>query len=98
TIGHQTSIGSDDVAGTQCRIISNGCGDKAEGIPAVTGAARDDPLPVREGGGKLRVALTVWRQRVIYCVAIVDLGRARRTKRAAGVRQIDPAMMLDWEV
>src|SRR5262245_60263393 len=44
-IGHQTSIGSDDVAGTQCRIISNGSGDKAEGLPAVAGTARDDPLP-----------------------------------------------------
>jgi hypothetical protein len=94
-IGHQTSIGRNDVAGTQCRIISNGWVDEAEGVPAVAGAAGDDLLPVRERGGKLRVALAVWRDRVLAAVAVVDLGFARRTKRAAGLRRTYP---LDWEV
>src|SRR5262249_48712408 len=97
-IGHQTSIGRNDVAGTQCRIISNGWVDEAEGVPAVAGAAGDDLLPVRERGGKLRVALAVWRDRVLDAVAVVDLGFARRTKRTAGLRRTYPAMTLDWEV
>jgi hypothetical protein len=42
-IGHQPFIGRDDVAGTQGRIISNGCGDETEDVPAIAGAARDDP-------------------------------------------------------
>src|SRR5215831_16584857 len=93
-IGHQTSIGRNDVAGTQCRIISNSWVDEAEGVPAVAGAAGDDLLPVRERGGKLRVALAVWRDRVLDAVAVVDLGFARRTKRAAGLRRTYPAMTL----
>src|SRR5262249_24190379 len=97
-IGHQTSIGRNDVAGTQCRIISNGWVDEAEGVPAVAGTAGDDLLPVRERGGKLRVVLAVWRDRVLDAVAVVDLGCARRTKRAAGLRRTYPAMTLDWEV
>src|SRR5262249_25443410 len=96
-IGHQTSIGRNDVAGTQCRIISNSWVDEAEGVP-LAGAAGDDLLPVRERGGKLRVALAVWRDRVLDAVAVVDLGFARRTKRAAGLRRTYPAMTLDWEV
>ena len=64
-IGHQTSIGRDDVAGTQYRIISNGCVDEAVGVPAVAGAAADDLFPVRERGGKRRVALAVGRDRVV---------------------------------
>src|SRR5215813_232794 len=97
-IGHQTSIGRNDVAGTQCRIISNGWVDEAEGVPAVAGAAGDDLLPIRECGGKLRVALSVWRNRVLDVVAVVDLGFALRTKRAAGLRRTYPAMTLDWKV
>src|SRR2546421_4888670 len=97
-IGHQTSIGRDDVAGTQCWIIGNGYGDEAEGVSAVAGTAGDDLLPVRERGGKLRVALAIWRERVIDAVAAVDLGCTRRTKRAAGLRRICPAMALNWKV
>ena len=97
-VGHQTSIGRDDVAGTQCRIISNRCVDEAEGVPAVAGAAGDDLLPVRKRGGKLRVALAVWRDRVSDAVAVVDVGCARRTKRAAGLCRNCPAMTLNREV
>src|SRR5262249_57486619 len=97
-IGYQTRIGRNDVAGTQCRIISNGWVDEAEGVPAVAGAAGDDLLPVRERGGKLRVALAVWCDRVLDAVAVVDPGFARRTKRTAGLRRTYPAMTLDWEV
>src|SRR5262249_25862279 len=68
-IGHQTSIDRDDIPGTQCRIISNGCVDEAGGVLAVAGAAGDDLLPVRERGGKLRVALAVGRDRVVDAVA-----------------------------
>src|SRR6516164_9691715 len=97
-IGHQTSIGRDDVAGTQCRIIRNGDVDEAEGVLAVAGAAGHDLLPVRERGGKLRVVRSVWRDRVVDAVAVVDLGCACRTKRAAGLRRSCPAMTLNWEV
>src|SRR6516225_3219775 len=86
-VGHQTSIGRNDVAGTQCRIISNGGVDEAEGVPAVAGAAGDDLLPVRERGGKLRVALALWRDRVVDGVAVVDFGCACRTHGAAGLRR-----------
>src|SRR5215813_6985696 len=91
-IGHQTSIGRNDVARTQCRIISNGWVDEAKGVPAVAGAAGDDLLPVRERSGKLRVALAVWRDRMVDGVAVVDLGCARRTQGAAGLRRSCPAM------
>src|SRR5205807_4715730 len=67
-------------------------------VPAIAGAAGDDLLPVRERGGKLRVALAVWRDRVIDAVAVIDLGCARRTKRAAGLRRTCPAMTLNWKV
>src|SRR5262249_16517121 len=97
-IGHQSSFGRDDVTGTQCRIIGNGWVDEAEGVPAVAGAAGDDLLPVRERGGKLRVALAVWRDRVIDAVAVVNLGCACRPKRAAGLRRTCPAMTLNWEI
>src|SRR6266436_7039624 len=97
-IDHQTSIGRDDIPRTQCRIISNGCVGEPERVPAVAGAAGDDLLPVRERGGKLRVALAVWRDRVIDAVAVVDLGCACRTSRAAGLRRSCPAMTLNWEV
>src|SRR6516225_1242820 len=97
-IGHQTSIGRNDVAGTQCRIISNGWLDEAEGVPAIAGTAGNDLLPVCERGGKLRVALAVGRDRVVDAVAVVDLGCACRTTRAAGLRRSCPAMTLSWEV
>src|SRR6266436_3828865 len=97
-IDHQTSIGRDDIPRTQCRIISNGCVGEPERVPAIAGAAGDDLLPVRERGGKLRVALAVWCDRVIDAVAVVDLGCARRTKRAAGLRRTCPAMTFNWKV
>src|SRR5260370_36402147 len=96
--GHHTSRGRDDVAGMQCRIISNGWVDEAEGVPAIAGAAGDELLPVRERGGKLRVALAVWRDRVIDAVAVVDPCCARRTKRAAGLCRTYLAMTLNWEI
>src|SRR5215475_7499022 len=91
-------FGRNDVAGTQCRIISNGWVDEAEGVSAVAGAAGDDLLPVCERGGKLRVALAVWRDRVVDAVAVVDLGCACRTHGAAGLRRSCPAMTLNWEI
>jgi hypothetical protein len=97
-VGHEASIGRDDVARTQCRIISNGRGDKAEGFLAIACAAGDNPFPVRESGDKLRVALAVGRNRVLDAIAVVYLGCARRTKRAAGLRRTHPAMTLNWEI
>src|SRR5262249_29110565 len=97
-ISLQASIGRADVAGTQCWIISNSYVDEAEGVPAVAGAAGDDLLPVRECSGKLRVALAVWRDRVVDGVAVVYFGCACRTHGAAGLRRSCPAMTLNWEV
>ncbi len=48
--------------------------------------------------GVLHITLAVWRDRVSNAVAGVNVGCARRTKRAAGLRRTCSAMALNWKV
>ncbi len=83
---------------SQRRVLLDGHRDEAERILAVAGTAGHDLLAIDEGRAQVGVTLAVRARCIVDGAAGVDLGRARRTERAAGLRRGHAAVALDRKV